>query len=517
MPLTVEVGHHRQVAPGSGSSWRPAGRPRRQRRRPRRASRRRGRVTDTAPSGSPTAWSSGGASSMARAAVLALSTSGWSKGLIPRSRPATAVATSQSMSWAPRVPVTRRSRRRLVRRSRVGSASPTRWATVTSAAGRLTSGESVPSTTTGRTPVPSLPVLSAMSCSAQAGKPVDAGALVDQDQLVAQRLGPGHRRAEAEARVRLVVGGQQVGDRLGLVEQALDVDTGQRAGHQAEGGQRGVATADVGVGVDDAVPGRSALLLQRAARVGHDDDAVGRGRARPRRRRARRRAAGSRSPPSSRTSRRPRRRCGQVIGQRPRGPGRGGWSRAPPGRRRRSAQMTSGASEEPPIPQSTTRSRPLAAQLLAQRGDLADQRAGRTGGGRPTTAGRTPRPRPRDPTGWRPRAKSRLANYSSTRAGDVLGRRPRRRRPGPTISSAVGHRLRRLHLALDGLDELVPGGDELVDALLLELGDDVVVVDADCGQIGPSRRGRRRSCRARCHRAPRRGRRRRRASSPASC
>ena len=53
----------------------------------------------------------------------------------------------------------------------VSSESPTRRATVTSAAGQRTSGSSAPATTTGRTPVPSLPVLSAISCSAQSAKP----------------------------------------------------------------------------------------------------------------------------------------------------------------------------------------------------------------------------------------------------------------------------------------------------------------------------------------------------------
>ncbi len=41
-------------------------------------------------------------SSISRAAALALSTSGWSKGLMPIIRPATAVAYSQRRSCAPR-------------------------------------------------------------------------------------------------------------------------------------------------------------------------------------------------------------------------------------------------------------------------------------------------------------------------------------------------------------------------------------------------------------------------------
>ena len=85
------------------------------------------------------------------------------------------------------------------------------------------------------------------------GQPHDAGAVVQQDQLVAQRGGARHRDAEAQGRVGLVVGREDVGDGLGVVEQRLDVGPGQARGDQAEGRQRGVAAAHVGVGVDDAV------------------------------------------------------------------------------------------------------------------------------------------------------------------------------------------------------------------------------------------------------------------------
>ena len=43
-------------------------------------------------------------------------------------------------------------------------------------------------------------------------------------------------------------------------------------GHQAERGEGRVATADVGVGVDDAVAAGAGLLVERAAGVGDDDD-----------------------------------------------------------------------------------------------------------------------------------------------------------------------------------------------------------------------------------------------------
>ena len=101
------------------------------------------------------------------------------------------------------------------------------------------------------------------------------GAVVDEHELVAQRLGARHRRAEAQRRVGVVVGGEQVGHRLGVVEQGLDVGTGEAARHQAEGREGGVAAADVGVGVDDPEAGRAGVAVERAARVGDDDDPGG--------------------------------------------------------------------------------------------------------------------------------------------------------------------------------------------------------------------------------------------------
>ena len=118
------------------------------------------------------------ASSSPRVAFLALSTSGWSKGLMPRIRPAAAVATSQSSSWAPREPLTwiserdgSRSPERPVSSSSVPATSATSRATVICAEGERTSGSWSSRTTTGSTPVPFLPVLSAISCSAQSANP----------------------------------------------------------------------------------------------------------------------------------------------------------------------------------------------------------------------------------------------------------------------------------------------------------------------------------------------------------
>ena len=107
------------------------------------------------------------------------------------------------------------------------------------------------------------------------GEPDDAGAVVDEHQLVAQRRRAADGRAEAQRRVGVVVGGEQVGHRLGVVEQRLDVDPGEPARDEPERGEGRVAAADSRVGVDDAVAGLAGLLVERAARVGDDDDALG--------------------------------------------------------------------------------------------------------------------------------------------------------------------------------------------------------------------------------------------------
>ena len=108
------------------------------------------------------------------------------------------------------------------------------------------------------------------------GEAVQPGALVDDHELVPQRLGGRHRRAEAQPGVALVVVGEQVGDGVGLVEQPVDVGAGETAGDQAEGGERGVAAADRRVGVHHPVAAVAGLPVERAAGVGDDHDVPGR-------------------------------------------------------------------------------------------------------------------------------------------------------------------------------------------------------------------------------------------------
>ena len=176
-------------------------------------------------------------------------------------RPATAVAISQVSNCAPEGPGHGRptARRRSLgvrrRRRRTGPDA----ATTTSRGRPAHLGRVGPSTATGSTPLPSLPVDSAMSCSAQSAKPTMPEPRSAIGDLVAARVA-GHGGGEHERGVVRRVGVQLAGDRLRLVEQLGDVDAGQAGRHQPERGQRAVAAADVRVGEEDL-----AVALARVA------------------------------------------------------------------------------------------------------------------------------------------------------------------------------------------------------------------------------------------------------------
>ena len=137
-------------------------------------------------------------------------------------------------------------------------------------------GASRPSTTTGRMPLPSLPVDSATSCSAQSPKPGYGAPASAMHQLVdAGQVGDAEQGPEPQPGVVDRVGLEGRADRLGLVEQPGDVGAGQPARHQPERGERGVPAADRRVGEEDAVARAAGRLLQRRARVGDDDDPLG--------------------------------------------------------------------------------------------------------------------------------------------------------------------------------------------------------------------------------------------------
>ena len=128
------------------------------------------------------------------------------------------------------------------------------------------------STATGSTPVPFLPVLSAISCSAQSGKPTmsepSAVMIALSRPSLAASTAPSHSAGLS------VESACSCRRRLGrLVEQLGDVRAGQPGRHQAERGQRAVPPADVRVGQERlAVALVRRQLLERRTRVGHDDD-----------------------------------------------------------------------------------------------------------------------------------------------------------------------------------------------------------------------------------------------------
>ena len=223
----------------------------------------------TAPSTNAGVGGSPAPSSMPRAASLALSTSGWSNGLMPSSRPATAVAYSHSSSCAPsgRVDGDAEPGRR-PHRARTRSPAPTVASTSSGVLGSKFGG------------------VGALDDDRQHARAVLAGGLGDQllgpvaeagdtarprRRAPACRAGRGWRRpssgAEPQAGVVDVESASSAGRiAVGLVEQRGDVGAGQPARHQAERGQRGVAAADVGVGEEDPVAGLAGRLLAAASR-----------------------------------------------------------------------------------------------------------------------------------------------------------------------------------------------------------------------------------------------------------
>ena len=79
--------------------------------------------------------------------------------------------------------------------------------------------------------------------------------------MACQRV-PTERGTEFKAGVA-VPRGQRGPQRVGLVEEPRGVRTRERGGHQAEGGQRTVAAAYVGIGEHHVVPGLAGRGLQR--------------------------------------------------------------------------------------------------------------------------------------------------------------------------------------------------------------------------------------------------------------
>ena len=369
-------------------------------------------------------------------------TFGWSNGLMPSTRPATAVAYSQARNCAPSGPVDRRCRVG-ARRGAPTAHDARRRSAVASVPGRVGL-----STTTGRMPVPSLPVDSAISCSAQSPRPTMPRAVVGERRACPGRPRP-RRRAQPEARApgcprRRPSAGSQ---RRGLVEQRGHVDAGQRRRAPARTrSARCTARRRPGRrGRPRGSPRPARPLLQRRTRVGDDDEArAGSGRSRrpgTPARGARRWLSVSTVPPDLLSDH----DDGAVeVGRRaPRAPGRGSVVSSTvsgtPGGRGRSPRAP--ATSRPCRP-STTWSRPSAAQLGAQRGQLGAAARGRLrdGSSQPSRisasasasgphsvgvlrpAGRASRRRPLAASAGSPRRPARRAATATAHA--------RQRRPG---------------------------------------------------------------------------------------
>ena len=138
-------------------------------------------------------------------------------------------------------------------------------------------GASRDSTTTGRMPLPSLPVDSAISCSAQSPKPGNAEPALASTTLST----PARLAAPSRPPSRSPGLSGSSASRTGRISSASSSSAPMSApasplGHQAERRERGVAAADVGVGHVDAVAGLARGLLQRRAGVGDHHDPLGR-------------------------------------------------------------------------------------------------------------------------------------------------------------------------------------------------------------------------------------------------
>ena len=166
----------------------------------------------------------------------------------------------------------------------------------------------------------------------------------------------------------------------------------------------------------------------------------------------------------------------------------------------------------------------LLAQLHLERRDVGRPAPARSATATPTPAACRPPPRRPGPTGWRPGARSgrRRRRPPAPRPPRRTPPRRRTRRRARTTPPRPRSRPAELttgllHLALDGLDQLVPRLLELVDALGLQDDQHVVEVDADLAQPRRGSRDPRRPCRSPRRRGPRRGRRTPPSSSRASC
>ena len=319
------------------------------------------------------------------------------------------------------------------------------------------------------------------------GQAHDVGAVGDEAELVAARLAAGDRRGEHERGVVGAVDRDLEERRIRLVEELGDVDAGEPRGHEPERGERRVAPADGRVGVEDGVAVGARRHVERRTGVGDDDDALERVDAEV--------AEG-----------RLERALGRVGLDRRAGLGR---------------HDEDGLRQAAPLGVAVERG-----EHLAGRGRVEDHQrhAGRLGDdlGRERRAAHAGEHDARDALARRAAARSAAISATSgretltastqpsrwdasssaagphsdaspavmpdaTRLGDEAGKRlvdDRLDVSAQVDLESSSSDLRRVpQRGLDGVLQLVPGGDELLDALVLEHLGDVGEVDADGGEL----------------------------------
>src|SRR4051794_40221678 len=446
----------------------------------------------TAPTVAAGRSSGGPAARIAWVFSLLSVTFGWSNGLIPRIRPVIAVAYSHPRNCAPSGPTTPTDG------PGSGAGAPT---TASSASGVCAPGACTDSSATGRMPRPSLPVDSAISCSAQSPKPrmgvSDSASTMPTLSRPVRKPAPSATLSSraalpGSARCSASVSASVSSSPTSAPASALGTSpNADRALYRPPtvGSARNTAWAPMAAADSASGEPGSVTTTNRAPISFSSNPASAKAEMN-----ARRWLSVSTVPPDFElTTTTVRSRSvmaratwpGSVVSR---------TTRGTPAVR----QMTSGASDEPPMPQSTIRSRPR--EVSSARSSASPETSSRELAGRSSQPSRIAASLSasgphRVASFWTSRgatssSRSWFRTVSGTSSPLALTSRvtgtPCRRpsafcgSPRPWMSARARPSLVPLvlELAAHRLGQLVPGVDELLHALLLEHAEDVVEVDA---------------------------------------
>src|SRR3954453_19075490 len=471
----------------------------------------------TAPTVAAGRSSGGPAARIAWVFSLLSVTFGWSNGLIPRIRPVIAVAYSHPRNCAPSGPTAPTDG------PGSGAGAPT---TASSASGVCAPGACTDSSATGRMPRPSLPVDSAISCSAQSPKPrmgvSDSASTMPTLSRPMRKPAPSATpssraalpasarrsaplsaawpgRARCPARVRAAVSSSPTSAPASALGTSPNADRAlyrpPTVGSARNTAWAPMAAADSASGEPGSVTTTNRAPISFSSKPASAKAAMN----------ARRWLSVSTVPPDFElTTTTVRSRSVMARATWPGSVVSRTTSGTPAVR-----QMTSGASDEPPMPQSTIRSRPR--EVSSARSSASPETSSRELPGRSSQPSRiaaslsAPGPH-RVASFWTSRgatssSRSWFRTVSGTSSPLALTSRvtgtPRRRpssafcrSPRPSMSARARPSLVPLvlELAAHRLGQLVPGVDELLHALLLQHAEDVVEVDAGlCYRLHPGR------------------------------